>query len=207
MRCERRSRLAAIRGTLVVARTESGRQPATQTWRVAEPACQPSEIRVVRSRNRGSFSWEPLGVFGANMFGPFNQRAAIRYGRRPRHRKGAFILHRELELQVLATIARVPGSQGDLILPCVPFHTFFRGFVIEQPISFDHVQSLCVWRAKPVDHGNRPDLEPDCVYYQCVAFVVPDRIPIPGRRYVTGMGLVHAYVTDLMIIVIKDRDL
>jgi hypothetical protein len=64
-----------------------------------------------------------------------------------------------------------------------------------------------VWRTKPVDHGNRPDLEPDCVYYQRVTFVVADGIPIPGRRHVTRMRLVHAYVTDLMIIVIKDRDL
>src|SRR5262249_35653554 len=105
-----------------------------------------SEIRLVCSRDRGLLSWEPLGVFGANMFRPFNQRAAIRYGRRPGHPKGAFILDRESELQVPASIARVPGPPGDLILPCVPFHSFFRGFVIDEPISFDHVQSLCVWR-------------------------------------------------------------
>jgi len=163
------------------------------------PACLQSGPRLL--------SWEPLGVFGADMFRPFNQRAAIRYGRRPGHRKGACILDRELELQVLAPNARVPGPQGDLILLCVPLHAFFRGFVIEQPISFDHVQSLRVWRAKPVDHGNRPDLEPDCVYYQRVTFVVADGISIPGRRNVTGMKLIHADATDLMIVVIKNRDL
>jgi hypothetical protein len=54
-----------------------------------------SEIRLIRIRDRGLLSWEPLGVFGANMFPPLNQRAAIRYGRRPGHRKGAFILDRE----------------------------------------------------------------------------------------------------------------
>src|SRR5215831_9888198 len=46
-----------------------------------------SEIRLVCSRDRGLLSWEPLGVFGANMFRPFNQWAAIRYGRRPGHVK------------------------------------------------------------------------------------------------------------------------
>lgn len=102
-------------------------------------------------------------------------------------------------------VSLVPWA--DLVLPRVPFHAFLRGFVIEQAISFDYVQSPCVWRAKPVDHGNRPDLEPDCVYYQRVTFVVADGIAIPGRRHVTGMRLVQAYATDLMIIVIKDRDL
>jgi hypothetical protein len=77
--------------------------------------------------------------------------------------KGAFILDRELELQVTCPDCSCPGPQGDLILPCVPFHAFFRGFVIEPPISFDHVQGLCVWRTKPVDDGNGPDLEPNCV--------------------------------------------
>jgi hypothetical protein len=100
-----------------------------------------SEIRFVRSRDRGFGSREPLGVFGANMFRPFNQREAIRYGRRPGHRKGAFILDRELELQVLAPIAFVPGPPGDLIFPRVPFHAFSCSFVVDEPISFDHMQS------------------------------------------------------------------
>jgi hypothetical protein len=84
-----------------------------------------------------------LGVFGANKFVPFDERAAICYGRGPGRGEDAFILDRELPLQVLASIVRAPGPQ-DLILFCVPFQRLFRGFVIHQPISFDHVQtSVC----------------------------------------------------------------
>jgi hypothetical protein len=131
-------------------------RPVQTQWappRAAAPAnarlfpLRKSEIRFVRSRDRGFGSREPLGVFGANMFRPFNQREAIRYGRRPGHRKGAFILDRELELQVLAPIAFVSGSRGDLIFPCVPFHAFSCSFVVDEPISFDHMQSPGVAQA------------------------------------------------------------
>ena len=70
-----------------------------------------SEVRFVRFRNRRFGSWEPLGVFGANKFVPFDERAAIRYGRGPGRSEDAFILDRELKLQVLALIVRAPGSQ------------------------------------------------------------------------------------------------
>ena len=79
-----------------------------------------SEIRLVCSRDRGLLSWEPLGVFGANMFRPFNQRAAIRYRRRPGHRKSAFILDRELELQVLALTFQPPITTISLFWLRVP---------------------------------------------------------------------------------------
>ena len=107
----------------------------------------------------------------------------------------------------LPWIVLVPGPHGNLILVCVPFHAFFRGVVIEKPISFDDVQSRGVWRAKPVDHGKGPDLEPHCVYYQRVPFIVAHGIPVPGWRYLGGMRLVHAHMADLMIIVIKESDL
>jgi hypothetical protein len=39
-----------------------------------------------------------------------------------------------------------------------------------------------------------------------VAFVVADRIPMPGWRHLRWMSLVHAHVADLMIVVAKDDD-
>jgi hypothetical protein len=43
-----------------------------------------------------------------------------------------------------------------------------------------------------VDHGERPDLDPDGVYHQRVTFVTADRIPVPGRRHLGGMRPVQA---------------
>src|SRR5258708_30179805 len=141
----------------------------------------PSEIRLVRCRDRGFLSREPVGVFGANSFRPVGEAAPVSHGRGPRRREDAFVLDRELELQILAHMVRVPDPLGELIFLCVSFQPLFRGFVIKQPISFDHVQSLCVWRAIPVDHGKRPDLDPDGVYYQRVAFIAAHGIAVPGR--------------------------
>src|SRR5271167_3672136 len=73
----------------------------------------PSEIRLVRPRHFGVLSRVPLDVFGANRFHPVGGTAPISHGRGPRRREDAFILDRELELQVLARIARAPDPQGD----------------------------------------------------------------------------------------------
>src|SRR5215468_5475558 len=74
--------------------------------------CQLSEIRLVRARHRGIPS-RVSRIFGADIFTSASsapiayRRAPISYGRRPRRRKDAFILDRELELQVLAPIVGV----------------------------------------------------------------------------------------------------
>src|SRR5258708_4967455 len=135
------------------------------------------------------------------------------YGRRPGHREDAFIFDRELELQVLASVAVVGcracigAPRGAQILPCVPFQSFFRSFVIDEPVAFHDVQSLGVGRAVKVHHGERPDFDSHGIYYQRVALVVANRIPIPGCRHLRGMWFVHAHVADLMIVGIKENDL
>jgi hypothetical protein len=89
-------------------------------------------------------------------------------------------------LQPLALIVGVwckagAGSLDAEILPCAPFFRILRDFVIKQPITFNYVQSLRVRRTVKVNHGKRSDLDPHGVYYQRVAFVTADGIPIPGR--------------------------
>src|SRR5258708_1633029 len=74
---------------------------------------------------------------------------------------------------------------------------FVRGFVMQQPMSFDDVQSRGLRRAEPVDHGKGPDFDPHRVYDQRVAFVMADGIPIPRRGYLRRMLRIHAHVADL----------
>src|ERR1700674_2415993 len=100
----------------------------------------PSEIRFVRPRYFGVLSRIPLDVFGANLLHPVGGAKSISHGRGPRRREDPFILDSELELQVLASMVRVPHPLSDDTLLGVPFETLFRGFVINQPIAFDHVQ-------------------------------------------------------------------
>src|SRR5712671_2891972 len=163
-----------------------------------------SEIRLVRLRDGGVFSREPLDVFGANRFRPAAEPAPISHGRGPRRRKGACILDRELELQVLAPVAWL--WLGAPILFCVPLPSVLCDFVCNEPISFDYVQSLRVRGAIPVHRGKGSDLDPHGVYDQRVAFVTTDGIAIPGRRHLGRMRLVQAHVTNLMIVVIEDDD-
>ena len=77
----------------------------------------------------------------------------------------------------------------------------------KQPISFDHVQSLGVRRAIPVDHGIPPDLHAHGIDNQRVAFIVAHGVAVPGRGHLCRMRLVHAHMADLMIVGIKDGDL
>jgi hypothetical protein len=61
-------------------------------------------------RDRGvTFGVVYMRVFGADIFSaaPIVDRAPISYGRRPGRRENAFILDRELELQVFAPIVGV----------------------------------------------------------------------------------------------------
>jgi len=77
----------------------------------------------------------------------------------------ALILDSELELQCLALvlgigrISFINNAAADILyattLPCFP-----RGFVINKPITFHHVQSLSVRRPVLIDGGNGPIVNP-----------------------------------------------
>src|SRR5215467_10173305 len=68
------------------------------------------------------------------------------------------------------------------------------------------MQSLSEWRAVPIDHGKRSDLDPNGVDDQRVAFIMADRISIPGWRHIRRMRLVQAHLAELMIKGIKNGD-
>jgi hypothetical protein len=71
----------------------------THTCRDTAAPSQLLEIRLIRSRDLNVlFSAVLAGIFGADIFQPFAQRAPIGYGRRPGHREHAFILDRHLQL-------------------------------------------------------------------------------------------------------------
>ena len=107
-----------------------------------------SEIRLVCPWHLGVFSRVPLAAFSTNQFHPAGGIAHIRQGCGPWRREDAFILDRELELQVFGRIVRVPDPLDGVMLRCVPFEPLFRGLVIKQPISFDDMQSLRVCRLR-----------------------------------------------------------
>ena len=74
------------------------------------------------------------------------------------------------------------------------FIPFFNGFVIEEPVTLDHMHGLGERSAEHVKHRKRPDLDPDRIDHQGVAFIVADRIPVPRRRDVRWMGLIEAHL-------------
>ena len=72
---------------------------------------------------------------------------------------------------------------------------FQRGLVINELITFDHVQQLSIGRAKPIHHGQRTvSLDSDGVYDQRLALVMSDGISIPGGRHLCRMRLIQAHV-------------
>jgi hypothetical protein len=50
--------------------------------------------------------------------------------------------------------------------------SFLRGFEIDEPITFDHVQSLCVRSAELVDHGKWARLDSNAVDRQGIALLM-----------------------------------
>src|SRR5271168_957376 len=112
------------------------------------PVSRPSEIRLIRPWHVGVLSRVPLNVFGANLFRPVVGAQSISHGRGPRHREDALILDGELELQVFASVVRVPHPLSDVTLLCVPFEAVFRRLVIEHAIPFGYMQSLRMRRAE-----------------------------------------------------------
>src|SRR5712671_1760778 len=181
-------------------------------WRLTLVS-QPSEIRLVSSWNCGIFFGAVfMRIFGADVLGPVAEYAPIGFGCGPSGCEDAFVLDRVLELQCLALIAgggrpcftdaAAPAVLFSPALPC-----FLRGFIIDEPITFHHVQSLGEWRAVLVDGGIRPDFKSDGVDHQSVVFVMAHGVPVPRRCHLCGMRLVHAHASDFMILVIKHRDL
>jgi hypothetical protein len=93
----------------------------------------------------GPLVWK-LTVFGAYKFHPFVQGPPKRHGRRPGHRKSAFILDADLDLDPLALVVGI-GSRsvvnirtGELeMLFCGPFDCFLRRLIIEQPVQFPKI--------------------------------------------------------------------
>src|SRR5260370_109159 len=163
----------------------------------------PSKIRLGGNRDADVFvSVESSRVFGAGDLRPFKTVARINHARGPGCRERASILDGEIDLQVLVSV--VGGEGAGLTpkplsgaLPCT-----FRGFVIDQPIAFHHVQLFGVRRAEQINHGIRPvGLDPHRVDDQRVAFVMADRVPVPRRRQLRGMRLVHPHIADFMILV------
>jgi hypothetical protein len=67
------------------------------------------------------------------------------------------------------------------------------------------MQRLGVRRPIKVKHGQRPvGFDPNGIDYQRVAFVMPDGIPVPRRRHVRRVRLVHAHLAEFMIPEVKE---
>ena len=88
-----------------------------------------SEIRVIGRRHIGILdAIEFMSVFCTDNFWPMSGAAPISYGRGPRCREYAFILDREMDLQVLALVVAV----DQLVFNCnwplwVKIHRLTRG--------------------------------------------------------------------------------
>jgi hypothetical protein len=86
-----------------------------------------------------------------------------------------------------------------ILLTKSAFRKYFRPKVtakhIGLPIAFDLLD------------GQRPDLDAQGVDHEWVALVMPDGMPVPGRRRLCRMRLVYTHVADFMIVRIENRDL
>src|SRR5215471_15209710 len=162
-------------------------------------------------RDRGVFSCIIfVRVFGADTFLPLFRAAPKRDGRRPGHPESAFIDNDEFHLQSFALVIWIDSHSVIRIVLLEmlfrgPFYCFYRALAIERPVTFHQVQSLCEWRAKPVDHGKWAALDSHGVDHHRVAFVVADGISIPGWRDMGRMRLVQTHLAELMIEGVKDR--
>jgi len=107
-----------------------------------------SEIRLVSSRDRGLLSSVVfISVISANLFRPCGrQRAPIRHDPRPRRGKDAIILDGKMKLQPVPLVVRIgrPAFAGTRqtikLLPGVRL-PLLSGFIVQQPVALDHVQS------------------------------------------------------------------
>src|SRR5262249_32975787 len=147
---------------------------------IAEQASPPrrrSEVRLISARNVGVAAVVIIlmGVFSTDNLWPRARPRYVSKRRGPRCREDTLILDRQLQLQELAAMAaeNIAGKQP--ILPYISLDCVLHVVVIAQPIAFDHMQSICIWRAEQVDHRIRP-ISPDAdgVDYQRVALVMAD---------------------------------
>src|SRR5207302_5532472 len=85
-----------------------------------------SEIRLIRMRGLRILSvMESKPAFGADSFRKFAAVAQINHGRGPGRRESAFILDRELDLQVLVLVIGIIRSAGPSVLFCTALHRVF----------------------------------------------------------------------------------
>src|SRR5215470_17083972 len=91
-----------------------------------------------------------------------------------------------MKLKALALVPGIgcPTFGGSLqteILLRTAFLRLFRDFVINQPITFHHMQSLGVRCPIDINHGKRSvSLDPNGVYHQGLALVVAHGVAMPG---------------------------
>ena len=136
-----------------------------------------SEIRLISGWDRSVFFCTVfMRVFCTDLFRPLTEDAPISFGRGPRRCEDFFVFHRELELQSLALVRGVgrPPCTDPLTAAIVLFSTTLpgrpRGFVIDQLVSFDHVQSLSERCAVLVDEVVKKHAEMSLAH----------GIPVPG---------------------------
>src|SRR5215469_9338556 len=104
-----------------------------------------------------------MRIFGADSLRPcaerpYTQTGSIDDGRRPWRREDAFILDREFELQVLGLGVQIDDHSGVIsneagILFRTSLQCFLCGLIVDEPITFDHMQGWRVRSAELVDHG------------------------------------------------------
>src|SRR5450755_1930190 len=94
-----------------------------------------------------------MRIFGADSLrkfarGPSVNTGPVDDGRGPWRREGAFVLDRDIELQVIAPGVQIGDhsgviSEGGRILFRASLQYLVRSFVVDEPIAFNHVQLAC----------------------------------------------------------------
>jgi hypothetical protein len=118
---------------------------------------------------------------------------------------GAWILHREFELQAVAPVAGI-DSAGARPFLLGPFQRLLDGFGVEETITLDHVQGLRIGRAETINHSMRPELDPHGVDDQRIAFVVADGISVNGWDHRCRMRLVQPRHAQAAIVRVDEGD-
>ena len=114
---------------------------------LAMPSCHRlvigSEVRLVCPRNSAvPCNVDSTQILGADPFWPEGQATPISNHGRPGHCENAFVLDCKMELEPLALIIGINDqARKTSVLPQTPYLAFSRGFVLDQPIAFDDVES------------------------------------------------------------------
>src|SRR5579883_313375 len=167
------------------------------------------EIRLARPRNVAVPAHKGAArILSANTFHHGAQCAAVSDRGGPGRGENAVILDRERKLQPLAAIGGVERRAGiaaatdEEVLLQASGLPFSCGRVINEPIALDDVHRRALRDTQIVHHGDGADLDPDGVDYQGVAFIMTDRISVPGWRHLRGMLLIHPHVPYLVVKII-----